>query len=78
MDYSLLVIEILYRLDQTEYYRLLYVDPLIRIGPYLIGILLGWFVFETKKTNYKISKVSQSIQITLYKVNSKQRICYLK
>lgn len=41
----------------AKYYGINYVDPLIRAAPYLLGMILGWAIDETKKTNYKLSKV---------------------
>jgi hypothetical protein len=42
------------------YFNKIYIKPWCRVGPFVIGILLGYFLYEhkTKKQNQKIQTVS--------------------
>lgn len=43
--------------DQAAYFNNVYIPPWCRIGPFLVGLLLGYYIFTNKtKLNYKLRK----------------------
>ena len=57
------------RADAVKYYATVYVDPLLRIATFCVGIFLGWLLYETKKTTYRLNKVSFLIYVISFLSN---------
>ncbi|CAH0555457.1 unnamed protein product [Brassicogethes aeneus] len=56
--YSGDMLEVTSRVLVTDYFKYYYTQPHVRISPYIIGIVFGYFLFKTKEKNIKISKTA--------------------
>ena len=49
--------------ENDKYFQLYYIKTYARIPPYLIGIILGWLIHNTRSTKIQMEKVRNDIQL---------------
>lgn len=60
-----------------DYFLKIYVAPWCRIGPFLIGILLGYLIIKQKETRFRINQVSFFVKYLLFKKLNKLKFYLL-